>query len=328
MIGAMDVLPLGIEDVRAAAARIHGRVHRTPLLRSRSIDAIAGRALLFKAENLQRGGAFKARGATNHVARACEGLEKPRGVVTYSSGNHAQGVAIAAGAFGLPCAVVMPQDAPKAKVEATRGYGAEVLFRGRTSEERRGLAQEVLQERGYRMVPPFDDPDIVAGQGTVGLEILEEVPDVGAIVVPVGGGGLIAGVALAAKALKLGIRVFGVEPEAADGLRRSLEAGRVVTIRPGETIADGLKPVAPGDMPFDIARKLVEKVVTVTDAEIVRAVRLLAERMKILVEPSGAAALAALLAGKVPSIWGETAVVLSGGNVDPAVFARILSGGS
>ncbi len=324
----MPELPVGIEDVRAAAARIRGRVHRTPLLQSRSIDAIAGRALLFKAENLQRGGAFKARGATNHVARACEGKVKPRGVVTYSSGNHAQGVAIAAGAFGLPCVVVMPEDAPKAKVEATRGYGAEVLFRGRTSEERRGLAQEVLQERGYRMVPPFDDPDVVAGQGTVGLEILEEAPDVEAIVVPVGGGGLIAGVALAAKAQKLGIRVFGVEPEAADGLRRSLEAGKIVTIRPGDTIADGLRPVAPGEIPFALARKFVERVVTVRDPEIERAVRVLAERMKILVEPSGAAPLAAVLAGKIPAVGGKTALVLSGGNADPAVFARILSGGS
>jgi threonine dehydratase len=321
-------LPVGIEDVRAAAERIRGRVHRTPLLRSRSIDAIAGREFLFKAENLQRGGAFKARGATNHVALACAGKERPRGVATYSSGNHAQGVAIAAGAFGLPCVVVMPEDAPRAKVEATRGYGAEVLFRGRTSEERRALAEEVVRERGYRMVPPFDDPDVVAGQGTVGLEIVEDAPEVGAFVVPVGGGGLIAGIAVAAKALKAGVRVFGVEPEAADGLRRSLEAGKIVTIRPGETIADGLRPVAPGKIPFAIASRLVEGVVTVTDGEIARAVALLAERTKLLVEPSGAASLAAVLAGKVPPVEGPTAVVLSGGNADPALFARLLAGGS
>jgi len=318
-------VPVTLEDVRAAARRLAGRIHRTPILRSRSLDERTGCRLLLKPENLQRGGSFKIRGATNRIALAVAGPAPPRGVVTYSSGNHGQATALAAREANLPAAVVVPEDASRAKTEAVKAYGAEVHFRGRTSDERKERAEEIARERGWEIIPPFDDPGVVAGQGTAGLEIAEEVEDLGAVVVPVGGGGLLAGTAVAVKALHPRAIVVGVEPETADGMRRSLDAGRIVSLAPSSTVADGLRPLAPGRIPFEIARSLVDAVVPVSDEEILSALWLLLERAKILVEPSGAAAFAAVLSGRIPAAPGGVAVVLSGGNVDRSTLARLLA---
>jgi threonine dehydratase len=319
-----ETLPVTLDDVRDAARRISGRVHRTPLLRSRSIEGMLGRTVVFKTENLQRAGSFKIRGATNRIALAQARSEPPRGVVTYSSGNHGQAVALAAREAGLAAAVVVPEDVSRAKLEAVAAYGAEIHTRGLTSEERKERAEQLAAERGWEIVPPFDDAGVVAGQGTAGLEIAEDVEDLGAVVVPVGGGGLLAGVAVAVKALRPEALVVGVEPDTADGMRRSLEAGRIVPISPSSTVADGLRPLAPGRIPFEVARALVDRVVTVSDEEIVEALWVLLERTKLLAEPSGVAGFAAVRAGRVPPTPGRVAVVLSGGNVARPLLARLL----
>src|SRR5215203_2870232 len=280
-----------LDDIRSAAARIGGTVRRTPL-----VDASTGpgeTALRLKCENMQVAGAFKIRGAANMLARFGRN-ELVRGVITYSSGNHAQALACAARLLGVPAVVVMPTTAPLVKVSGTRAFGAEVVFAGTTSAERKSEAERLQRARGLVMVPPFDHPWIIAGQGTVGLEILEDCPDVHEVYVPVGGGGLLAGVAAAVKALRPATRVVGVEPSGAAKMSRSLAAGAPVTLDRTASIADGLLPVRPGDLTFAHARALVDEVITVDEDGLADAVRFLAREAKILVEPSGAAGVAAV----------------------------------
>jgi threonine dehydratase len=318
---------IGLHDVRAAAQRIAGAVHRTPVLTSRTLDAAVGAQVWLKAENLQRGGAFKLRGATNRIeGRSAD--ERDRGVCAVSSGNHAQAVAIAARRAGLAATIVMPEDAPAAKLAATRGYGAEVVTYDRYGEDREALVRALAAERGLTLVHPYDDELVMAGQGTAALELLEDVPDLDLLLVPVGGGGLVAGCATAATALRPGIRVVGVEPEASDDHQRSLAAGERVQVPQGRTIADGQQAVIPGELTFAVNRRLLDRVVTVTDAEIVAAMAFLVDRVKTVTEPSGASALAALLAGHVDDAAGRrVGVILSGGNVGAARLGQLLSVG-
>jgi threonine dehydratase len=317
---ANPALPISIDDVHAAAGRIAGLAHRTPLLRSRTLDARIGAPVALKAENLQRAGAFKFRGACNAVAAL-----RPDGVCSVSSGNHAQALALAAREHGARAAILMPRDAPASKRAATEGYGAEVIEFDRYADDRDALARALADERGFTLVHPYDDPLVMAGQGTVGLELADELDDLDAVVVPVGGGGLIAGVATAVRALHPQARVVGVEPEAGDDVARSLRAGERVSVAVPETIADGQQVTTPGEQPWEVIRALVDEVVTVADAEIVVAMRLLFERMKVVAEPSGATALAALLAGRVALRGGSVGVVISGGNVDAARFAALVA---
>ena len=314
---------ISIEDVRSAAGRLEGIAHRTPVLTSRTLDRAVGARVFCKAECFQRGGAFKFRGAYSMISSLPPQQLSP-GVVAYSSGNHAQAVALAAALLGAPATILMPDDAPEAKRDATIGYGAEVIGYDRYSQDREALGAALAAERGLTLVPPYEHPLVMAGQGTVALELLERVPDLDALLVPVGGGGLLAGCVTAARALRPAIRVIGVEPEAGDDTRRSLAAGERVRIAVPRTIADGQQADIPGRLTFEINRRLVDDVVTVSDAEIVAAMRLLFDRMKVVVEPSGASALAALLAGRVDGPVGKVGVVLSGGNVGAGRFAEIL----
>jgi threonine dehydratase len=302
-------------DVEAAAARLDGVAHRTPVFTSRTLDERAGGRVFLKAENLQRGGAFKFRGAYNTIAQLPPGT----GVAAFSSGNHAQAVALAASLLGVTAVILMPEDAPPTKLAATRGYGAEVVTYDRYSQDREALGLALAEERGLALVPPFDHPHVMAGQGTAALELLEDVPDLDALVTPVGGGGLLSGTAVAAD----GRKVWGVEPEAGDDVRRSLEEGRRVAIDVPRTIADGLQTTAVGEAPFAVIRDRVAAIVTVSDDELVDAMRFLFERMKLVVEPSGAAGVAALLAGKIEG--DRVGVVLSGGNVGAERFAELLA---
>jgi threonine dehydratase len=303
------------EDVLAAAARLDGVAHRTPVFTSRTLDELAGGRVFLKAENLQRGGAFKFRGAYNTIAQLPPGT----GIAAFSSGNHAQAVALAASLLGASAVILMPEDAAPAKLAATRGYGAEVVTYDRYTEDREALGRELAAERGLELVPPFDHPHVMAGQGTAALELLEDVPDLDALVTPVGGGGLLSGTAVAAD----GRKVWGVEPEAGDDVRRSLEEGRRVTIDVPRTIADGLQTTAVGEAPFAVIRERVAGIVTVSDDELVEAMRFLFERLKLVVEPSGAAGVAALLAGKIGG--DRVGVILSGGNVGAERFAELLA---
>ncbi len=315
---------IGLPDVEAAAARLRDVAHVTPVLTSGTLDRMAGGTLFLKAENLQRSGSFKFRGAYNRIASLPAGAA---GVATYSSGNHAQAAALAASLVRLKAVVVMPEDAPEAKIAATRGYGAEVVLYDRYREDREALGRQIAEERGLVLVPPYEDPLVMAGQGTAALELVRQVADLDVLVVPVSGGGLIAGSATAAKALLPSIRVVGVEPEAGDDTKRSLEAGERVRIEVPRTIADGLQVNVPGELTFEVNLRLVDEVALVTDGEIVEAMAFLFERMKVVVEPSGAAALAAVLAGKVDVADRRVGVILSGGNVSPTRFAELLSTG-
>jgi threonine dehydratase len=319
-VTATAPLPISIDDVQAAAARIEGLAHRTPLLRSRTLDARIGAPVALKAENFQRAGAFKFRGACNAVAAL-----RPDGVCSVSSGNHAQALALAAREHGARATILMPKDAPASKRAATEGYGAEVIEFDRYGDDRDALARALAAERGFTLVHPYDNPLVMAGQGTVGLELAGELDDLDAVVVPVGGGGLIAGVATAVKALAPQARVVGVEPETGDDVARSLRAGERVSVAVPRTIADGQQVTTPGEHPWEVIRALVDEVVTVADAEIVDAMRLLFERVKVVAEPSGATALAALLAGRVALRGGSVGVVISGGNVDAARFAALVA---
>ena len=312
-------LPISIDDVRAAAERIAPLAHRTPLLRSRTLDARVGAPVALKAENLQRAGAFKFRGACNAVAAL-----RPDGVCSVSSGNHAQALALAAREHGTHATILMPRDAPASKRAATEGYGAEVLEFDRYSEDRDALVRELAAERGLTLVHPYDEPLVMAGQGTVGLELAAEVDDLDVVLVPCGGGGLLSGVATAIKALRPAARIVGVEPQASDDTARSLRAGERVRVEVSRTIADGQQLPTPGERTWPVIRALVDDVVAVSDAEIVEAMRLLFERMKVVAEPSGATALAALLAGRVELRAGTVGVVISGGNVDAARFAALM----
>ena len=302
-------------DVRQAHERIRPFIHRTPLLSSRTLDKQTGASLFLKAEPMQRTGSFKLRGATNFVQSLPE-AERARGVVAYSSGNHAQGVAYAARQAGIPATIIMPTDAPAAKREATAGYGATVVLYDRYRESREEIGQRIAQEMGASLLPPFDHPWVIAGQGTTALEMLEEQPDLDALVVCLGGGGLLSGCALAAKAHNPNIRLFGVEPETGNDFQLSLQRNERVRIDLPRTIADGLQTLQPGAHTFPIVREWVESIVLVTDDELRAAMRLLLTRLKLVVEPSGAAALAAVLFGKLPRDLRRIGITLSGGNVD------------
>lgn len=320
-------LSVRFDDVLAARERIAPWVHRTPVLTSRFMDERLGCRAFFKCEMFQRVGAFKARGAFSRLTRLTP-EEKERGVVAFSSGNHGQAVALAARELGVRATIVMPNDAPALKLAATRGYGARVVIYDRTGgEDREAVARRIAEEEGPVVVPPFDDDDVIAGQGTLGLELLEEVPDLDVIVTPCGGGGLLSGVSVAATALRPGIRIYAVEPEAGNDFQLSLERGELVSLpATPKTIADSLQTLAPAQRTFDIARALLQGILTVSDLELRRAMALTALWMKILVEPGGAAGLAALLHGKVPDAAGrKVGVVLSGGNVDLARFGELVS---
>jgi threo-3-hydroxy-L-aspartate ammonia-lyase len=310
-------------DVRAAAERLRGVAHRTPVVTSATLDERTGAHVFLKAENLQRIGAFKFRGAYNTIAQL-DDERKRRGVVAFSSGNHAQGVALAAKLLGVPAVIVMPSDAPAAKLAATRGYGAEVIEYDRATMNRAEIAASVATERGATLVPPYDDPAIIAGQGTVALELTEDAGRLDVLLVPLGGGGLLAGTCLAATALSPGVRVYGVEPQAGDDWVRSWREDRIVSIPVPKTIADGQQTQAPGELTWPIVRALAAGVVTVSDDEIRAAMRFAFERLKLVVEPSGASALAALLFEKIDARGARAGVVISGGNVDAATFAGCL----
>jgi threonine dehydratase len=302
------------EDVRSAAGRIRPLARRTPVLSSEVFDSRAGVSAFFKCENLQRGGAFKIRGAANLILSLPEDA-LARGLVAYSSGNHAQAVAIAAKHVGATATIVMPEDAPKSKLEATKSHGPRIVTYNRATENREAIADFLLKETGATLVPPYDHPLIMAGQGTTALELLEEHPHLDALVTPVGGGGLLSGSATIAKSVNPAIRIFGVEPAGANDTYLSFAAGSRVTIKP-ETIADGLRSPAPGELTFEVIRRLVEGVLLVSDDELRATVKFLLLGLKILVEPSGAAAAAAVLFGKLPPGIRSVGVVLSGGNVD------------
>jgi threonine dehydratase len=305
-------------DILDARERLRGVAHATPVVTSRTLDGLAGRRVFLKCENMQRGGAFKFRGAYNTISRLSDEARR-RGVAAFSSGNHAQGVALAAQLLGAPAVICMPSDAPAVKVAATRGYGAEVLFYDRLRDDREAFARRVAEERGLTLVPPYDHPHIMAGQGTWVLELLEAEPAIDTLVVPIGGGGLIAGSAVAAR----GLRVIGVEPEGADDTRRSLAAGERVRIDPPATVADGLRVTQPGALTFPVVRELVSDVVLVSDEAILEAVRFALLRLKIVLEPSGAAGLAAVMAGSLPPEARQVGVVLCGGNIDPPLLAAL-----
>jgi threo-3-hydroxy-L-aspartate ammonia-lyase len=317
-----DSPPVTLDDVRDAAAQIKGVAHRTPVLRSRTLDALVGAEVFLKCENFQRVGAFKFRGAYNAASRlAPEQLSK--GIAAYSSGNHAQAVALAARELGTTAVILMPEDTPRSKMEATAGYGAEIITYDRYTGDRVAIGEALAADRGLALIPPYEHPHVIAGQGTAALELIEEVGDLDALVVPVGGGGLIAGSATAAKGLTPGIRVIGIEPEAGDDTKRSLEAGRRVSIPVPRTIADGQAADIPGELTFSINRLLVDEIALVTDDQIREAMRLAFERLKIVIEPSGATPLAALLAGRVTPVPPRIGVIVSGGNVDARRFAEL-----
>ncbi|GGJ06507.1 threo-3-hydroxy-L-aspartate ammonia-lyase [Streptomyces brasiliensis] len=322
-----DTPPVTLADVQDAAARIKGVAHRTPVLRSRTLDELVGAEVFLKCENLQRIGAFKFRGAYNAASRLSpEQLAK--GVAAYSSGNHAQAVALAARELGTTAVILMPEDTPRAKLEATVGYGAEIVTYDRYTGDRNAMGEALAADRGLALVPPYEHPHVIAGQGTAALELIEEVGDLDALVVPVGGGGLIAGSATAAKGLLPGIRVVGVEPEAGDDTKRSLEAGRRVSVPVPRTIADGQAADIPGELTFSINRRLLDGISLVSDDQIRDAMRFAFERLKSVVEPSGASGLAALLAQRIEPGPRRIGVILSGGNVGADRFAEIVDGRS
>ncbi|MHA6628345.1 threo-3-hydroxy-L-aspartate ammonia-lyase [Pseudonocardia sichuanensis] len=316
--------PPTFDDVRAAAERIRGHAHRTPVLTSRRVDEEVGARLFFKCENFQRMGAFKFRGAFNALSRL-DADQGRAGVVAYSSGNHAQAVALAARILGIPSTIVMPYDAPEAKVAATIGYGASVVRYDRYTEDREEIGRTLAADGGLALVPPYDHADVMAGQGTATLELLEDVGELDALFVCLGGGGLLSGAALAARALSPGCRIVGVEPEAGDDGLRSLRSGSIVHIDTPVTIADGAQTQHLGVLPFEIIRRDVDDIVTASDAELVAAMRVFASTMKIVVEPTGCLAFAAVRRLRDELAGQRVGVVVSGGNIDLARFAALVS---
>jgi threo-3-hydroxy-L-aspartate ammonia-lyase len=310
--------------ILSARERIAARIHRTPVVTSHLFNKVAGKQVFFKCENLQRAGAFKIRGATNKI-RSLSDDEKSRGIVAFSSGNHAQAVALAGREAGIRVLVAMPDDAPKAKVAGTRDYGAEIIFYDRHKSDRETFALDLAERERLVMVPPYDDYLILAGQATCGLELLEEVPDLDCVLTPCSGGGLFAGVATAARMINPRIRCFPVEPSTADDTRQSFLKGDRVSIPPPPTIADGLRVQIPGTLTFPIVQQLAEDVLTVTDEEIIETLRFVLTRMKLLVEPSGIAAAAAVMFKKLPADVERVGIVLSGGNIDPDLLAKLLA---
>jgi threonine dehydratase len=317
-------LAVTYDDVEAAAARLEGQAHRTPTLTSRSFNAAAGVETWFKCEQFQRAGAFKFRGAYNKIA-SLPASERARGVIAFSSGNHAQAVSLCAHIFGVPAVICMPTDAPEVKVEATRDYGAEIVRYDRQTEDREALARRLAEERGLTLVPPYNDPAIIAGQGTAAHELLHDEPDLDVIVAPVGGGGLIAGTSVAALALRPGVTVIGAETEAANHAWLSLRKGESVRIPPPDTLADGIRTAMLGDLTWPLIQRNVAEVVLVSEEEVRAAMRYLLLRLKLVVEPTGAIAAAAALSGKLTRFGARVGVILSGGNVEPAVLRAVLA---
>jgi len=311
-----------LDDVIAAADRVKALARKTPVQSSRLFNEAAGISAFFKCENLQRGGSFKIRGALNFMM-SLSPAERKRGIVTFSSGNHAQAVAIAAAHLDVPATIVMPTDAPKSKLESTRAYGPTIVFFDRERENREAIAANIAGESGAVVLPSYDHPWIIAGQGTAALELLREKPDLDAIVTPLGGGGLLSGTLVAAKALRPEIRVFGIEPAVANDWYLSLERGQRIGIPPPPTLADGLRTTIPGEVTYPIVRSMAEGVILVSEDEIKSAMRFVLTRVKLLVEPSGVVGAAAVLHGKLPHGIRSVAIVLSGGNVDLDVLGRI-----
>jgi threonine dehydratase len=320
------ILTVTLTDIQSAAERLYRIAHRTPIATSRTLNNLVGAKVYCKCENLQRAGAFKFRGAYNAVSQLSD-EQRQCGVVSFSSGNHAQALALVGKLLHTPTVIVMPNDAPAVKLTATRGYGAEVVLYDRVEQKREVIAQQLGEERSLTLIPPFEHPHIIAGQGTAALELLTDVPDLDVLIVPIGGGGLISGCSIAAHALKPDIRVIGIEPDTANDAYLSLQKGEIVSTPQSHSIMDGLLPTAPGQLTFSIMREYLEGVTLVTDDEAMEAVRFLLMRMKLLVEPSGAAPVAALMAGKIANVKGKKiGVVLSGGNVDAGKLAGMLMG--
>ncbi|TMF44713.1 MAG: threonine ammonia-lyase [Chloroflexi bacterium] len=317
---------LTIADIWEAHKLLKPRLHHTPLTLSRTLSDTTGADVYLKAENMQRSGSFKVRGASYKISRLAS-EEYQRGVIAASAGNHAQGVAIAAAQYHIPCTIVMPEAAPLAKVMATQGYGASVVLHGFTFDDAYAHALELQEESGATFIQPFDDPDVIAGQGTLGLEMLSDLPDADALVVPIGGGGLLAGIAIAARALRPNITIIGVQAEGAAGCRASLDAGEIRTLPAITTIADGIAVKRPGVLPFSIISRLVDEVVLVNDESIISAVLFLMERCKMLVEGAGAAGVAALLSGAVTLPGKKVLVPLTGGNIDINLVGRFIEHG-
>jgi len=321
-------LAITFGDVQQAAQRLAGQAHRTPVLRSRSADERSGASLFFKCENLQRMGAFKFRGAYNALSQFTP-AQKRAGAIAFSSGNHAQAVALSARLLDMPSVIVMPQDAPQSKLEATRAYQqgmarSEVVLFDRYTEDREALCRRLADERGMTMIPPYDHPHVMAGQGTAALELIEEVGTLDALLVCVGGGGLISGCAVAAKHLLPGVSVYGVEPEAGNDTQQSLQRGEIVRIDTPRTIADGAQTQSSGLLTFPVIQALVKGVLTVSDAQLVETMRFFATRMKLVVEPTGCLAAAAVLQDAIDLRGQRVGVIVSGGNVDLARFAALL----
>lgn len=311
------------DDVCAAAKRLTGIAHRTPVLTSTTADTQTGARIFFKCENFQRGGAFKIRGAYNAISLLSD-AQKKVGVATFSSGNHGLAIALAARLQSVRATIVLPQDAPAAKIAAARDYGGELVFYDREKEDREAIARDLADRRGLAVVPPFDHPHIIAGQGTAAKELFEEVGELNYLFVCLGGGGLLAGSTLAAKALSPRCKLIGVEPERGNDVQQSLRLGRIVTIPVPDTIADGARTTRVGDHTFAIIREHVDDILTASDAELVQTIRFFAERMKIVVEPTGALAAAAVLQKKISFAGSRVGVLISGGNVDAATLARLL----
>ena len=311
-------------DIEAASRRILGVAHRTPVLTSRTADQLAGASLFFKCENFQRMGAFKFRGACNAIGRFTE-AQRRAGVLTYSSGNHAQAIALSASLVGIASAIIMPHDAPALNVQATLAYGGEVITYARYKEDREDIGRRLAQERGMTLIPPYDHPDVIAGQGTAAKELFEETGALDVLLVCLGGGGLLAGSAIAAAALSPSCKVIGVEPELGNDGQQSLARGEVVHIAVPDTIADGAKVTHVGAHNFAIMRRHVDQIVTVSDAQLVATMKFFAERMKMVVEPTGCLAAAAALHGALPLAGKRVGVLVSGGNVDLATFARMIA---
>lgn len=315
---------LSFHDVEQAARRIEGAAHRTPVLTSRTANAQCGGQLFFKCENYQRMGAFKFRGAYNAIAQFSE-EQRRAGVLTFSSGNHAQAIALSARLAGIRSAIIMPLDAPQMKMRATREYGGEIITYDRYTEDREEIAQRLARERGMTLIPPYDHPHVIAGQGTAARELFEETGPLDVLLVPLGGGGLLAGSALSARALSPNCRVIGVEPEAGNDGQQSLRSGTIVTIAAPKTIADGAATTHLGKHNFEVIRRTVDDIVTVTDDQLVQQMRFFAERMKMIAEPTGCLAAAAAMQGVVPVEGKRVGVLISGGNVDLANFARFVA---
>lgn len=316
--------PLQFSDVEQAAARLEGAAHRTPVLTSSSANARTGAQLFFKCENYQRMGAFKFRGAYNAIARFTE-AQRAAGVLTFSSGNHAQAIALSARLAGIHATIIMPQDAPALKVQATKEYGGEVMFYDRYTENREEIALRLASERGMTLIPPYDHPDVICGQGTAAMELFHETGPLDVLLVPLGGGGLLAGSALAASGLSPDCKVIGVEPEAGNDGQQSLRKGEIVHIGVPKTIADGAMVTHVGEHNFEVIRRRVDDIVTVSDAQLVDTMKFFAERMKMMVEPTGCLGAAAALHGAWPVAGKRVGVLISGGNVDLSRFAELVA---